>query len=471
MTKIPTFLISLPFVFAAMTGAGAQEEIKSSPGTRTDIRITVYANDFAALFETREIELAAGKRRIAFEGLPTALEPDTVWLEGGGFHVLEHSFDAALLTPHSLIEHALGDTILVESTNPATGTVEVREATVLSVAEGVVLRFEDGIEVFGQGGLPERFRFKHVPQGLNPRPVLSAVVEAAEAFRGDVRLSYLSRGLTWKADYVGRLNAAEDAIDINARITLSNASGTGFENARVQVVAGEVNRVSAPALRAQAMQFEAARADSAAREAVGDYHVYSLPRPVGLRDGETKQAALFAAAAVPVEKFYVFDARGQTETFLPVKVYYEFDNTDENRLGRPFPAGVFRVYAQSGAGEAQFIGESAVANTPEGERVILQPGQAFDVTVSEKQTSYQREEIPDQYPSRTRYRETIGKQITFKNASDQAVTVRFFEHFGANWEILDQSQDHVEEDARTIYWEVDVPANGEATLAYTRRTW
>jgi len=205
-------------------------------------------------------------------------------------------------------------------------------------------------------------------------------------------------------------------------------------------------------------------------EGIGDFHLYTIPFKTDLKNNQTKQVALFAAEDVPVEKFYVFDARGRTRNFEPVLVYYEFDNSDENNLGNPIPQGVFRIYAQDSGGEAQFLGENFVPNTPEDQRVILQTGKAFDVTVQEKQTSFSRRDISPKEGTR-QYETTTSKEVIFKNAKDAAVTVRFFEHLSGNWEITRESREHTREDAGTLYWEVEVPAKGEATLTYTKRTW
>lgn len=470
MPKLKTLAAALLLSTAIAYPGLSQETVSLDESARTDIRITVYNGNFAAISETRNLSVGEGLNRIEFADVSAGIQPETALLEGGDFQFIEQNFDYDLLTPQKLIEKALGKTIMVERTNPATGRTETQEALVLSVNNGVVLQFEDSIEIFGQGGLPERFAFTEIPENLRARPTLSTLVNASEDYSGDVRLSYLSGGFVWKADYVGNLNEDEDEMDIQAWVTLTNNSGTSFSDVRLQVLAGEVNRVSAPqgqkVLRAVAFEMD----EAPAREAIGDFHLYKIPFSTDLKNNQTKQVALFSAEDVPVEKFYVFDARGATQKFEPVLVYYEFDNTAENNLGNPIPAGVFRVYADDGEGEAQFLGENAVPNTPEDQRVILQTGKAFDVTVEEKQTSYQRRDISPKEGVR-QIEETIGKRVTFKNARDEAVSVRFFEHLYGNWTILEESQGHIDEDANTIYWEVEVPAKGEATLTYTRRTW
>jgi len=466
-------LISALFLTTAFTfPALAEDTVTLDENTRTNIRITVYNGNFAAVSETRYLSVGQGLNRIEFADVSAMIEPETALLEGGDFTFIEQNFDYDLMSPQKLIEKALGRTILIERTNPATGRKETQEAKVLSVNEGVVLQFKDRIEIFGQGGLPERFAFKEIPENLRAKPTLSTLVDASSNYEGGVRLSYLTGGFVWKADYVGNLSDDETRMDIQAWVTLTNNSGTSFSGVKLQVMAGEVNKISpAPAYE---MRYEGQEriivTGARIPEAIGDYHLYTIPFKTNIKNNQTKQVALFSAAGILVEKFYVFDSQEKTEKFEPVLVYYEFDNSKENHLGNPIPEGAFRLYAKDQDGESQFLGEEWVANTPEDQRVILQTGKAFDVTVEEKQTSYAWRDISPKEGTR-QIEQTIGKQVTFKNAKDEAVMVRFFEHLPLNWKILEQSSKYIQEDARTIYWEVEVPAGGEATLTYTKRTW
>jgi len=473
MPKLKTLFSALLLSTAMAFPALSQETVTLDDSTRSDIRITIYNGNFAAISESRILSVGQGLNRIEFADVSAMIQPETALLEGGDFEFIEQNFDYDLLTPQKLIEKAEGKTIIVERLNPATGKVETKEALVLSTNNGVVLQYEDSIEIFGQGGMPEKFTFKEIPDNLRAKPTLSTLVNVKdEDYFGDVHLSYLTGGFVWKADYVGSLNEDETEMDIQAWVTLTNNSGTSFKDVRLQVLAGDVNRVqfSEPkTMRADAMEAIVVTG-SRIPEAIGDFHLYKIPFATDLRNNQTKQVALFSAEDIPIEKFYVFDAQGETETFEPVLVYYEFDNSKDNHLGNPIPAGVFRVYTNDAEGEAQFLGENAVPNTPEDQRVILQTGKAFDVTVEEKQTAYSWRDISTKDGVKTQ-EVTTGKKVTFKNAKDEAVTVRFYEHLYGNWEIREESAGHTEEDANAIYWDIEVPAKGEATLTYTKRVW
>src|SRR3546814_2054027 len=80
------------------------------------------------------------------------------------------------------------------------------EAELLSAANGVVLRIGDRIET----KVPGRIVFDSVPAGLAARPVLSATVVSEAAGEAVLDLGYLTGGLDWQADYVGRLDGRSE---------------------------------------------------------------------------------------------------------------------------------------------------------------------------------------------------------------------------------------------------------------------
>lgn len=479
-------LLSGLFAFQAV--AQDVQTVTSTGEDRSDIRITVYNGNLASVSETRAVSLNKGVNRIEFADVSAQIEPETALIAGGDFQFIEQNFDYDLLEPEKLIQKAVGKTIIVERTNPGSGEVTIEEAEVLSANNGVVLRFKDGIEVFQQGGLPERFRFKEIPENLRAKPTLSTLVRAGRAFSGDVNLGYLTQGFTWSADYVSKLNEEETEVDIQAWITLSNQSGSDFRNVKLQVMAGEINRV--PRGRAgQEVMFvtgsRVPRRDMAAeREAISDYHLYTVPHRTDLRNNQTKQVALFAADDVRVSKFYVYNtlynysnALGRSEIvgegFTPVTVGFEIENEKGNNLGFPIPEGVFRLYSSGEGMDSQFLGEDAVPNTPEERKVILESGKAFDITVSEEYPDYQEGREPNPDTGRVETVRIHFKKVTFKNAKEEAARIRYFQHFATNqvWRIEDASQRHEKAAGNFAHWNVTVPAKGTVELRYTMKVW
>ncbi|MFN3593149.1 MAG: DUF4139 domain-containing protein, partial [Thiobacillaceae bacterium] len=289
-----------------------------------------------------------------------------------------------------------------------------------------------------------------------------------------IELSYLTGGLSWKADYVAELSAREDAIDLNGWVTLTNQSGTAYNNALLQLVAGDVQRVR-PQPRSTPMMMRAMAAEAAPdvqQEALFEYHLYTLQHPTTLLDQQTKQVALLGATQVPVQKEYVLQGAdfyyqgpyGDLGRRLKTAVFLEFQNQGGG-LGVPLPKGVVRVYKKDQAGRAQFIGEDAIDHTARGEKVRLKLGNAFDVSAEKRQTDYQKIAA---YGGRGGVHES-AYELTVRNAKREAIVVKVVEPMPGDWQMVAESQPHRKETANTAVWSLKVPAEGEAKLSWRVR--
>ena len=444
--------------------AWAAEEIVVGPHTRIELAVTIYQGDIAFVREVREVSLAAGAHLLAFPEVSAALMPETVSLAAPGLAVHERRYEADLLSPAALLAASVGKSVQLIRVNPVTGTERAVQAEILAAANGVVLRVGDRIET----DLPGRLVFAALPPGLRPRPTLTASVEAARGGRHQIRLGYLTGGLSWKADYVARLDGDRLALELWA--TLGNGSGTDYPDARVALIAGEVNRVASPPVPVLAGRAMAAElAPGVAQAPVGDYHRYSVARPVSLRRGATTQLALMTAGEVPVTREYRLTSPTQVTRFVPqdrrerpqpVEVRLRFDNIAAAGLGTPLPAGIVRVY--EGGEDEIFMGESRVPATPEGERVTLTLGRAFDVTARRVVTDFRREGARGQIIE-------AAHRITLRNAKAEPVTVAVEETMQGEWRMLEESQPHERISAFEARWLVSVPAGGAAELTYRVR--
>jgi hypothetical protein len=333
-----------------------------------------------------------------------------------------------------------------------------------------VLRIGERIET----GLPGRIVYDGVPANLRDRPTLVTELDAARNGIQTVELSYLSGGLSWKADYVAELNGADTALDLNGWVTLTNVSGTSYPNAKLQLVAGDVNRVRNELRFAQRAMLdkaaEAAPAAAMAQESLFEYHLYTLARPTTIADNQTKQVALLGAQGVPVTKelvlqgsdYYYRSSVGAIGQKMKIGVFVQFENRDTSRLGMPMPKGVVRVYKKDGAGNAQFVGEDSIDHTPKNETVRLKLGEAFDVTADKKQTDFKRREPLN----RASYVFESAYEIVLKNAKKEAATVVVREPVPGDWTMLEETQRHAKAAAGTAEWRVKVPAEGTTTLRY-----
>lgn len=449
--------------------AQAAEKV-SRAEDREAVAVAIYNDSLALIKEVRQLELDRGMNDVALRDVSAKMRPETASLRavsGAPLRLIEQNFDFDLLTPQKLLEKYVGQTVGVLRTNPATGAETRETAQVLATNNGTVLRFADRIET----GVPGRLTFSSIPANLRERPTLVVKLESATAGRQVAELSYLSGGLSWKADYVAELSGDEAKLDLAGWVTLTNQSGTAYENARLQLVAGDVNRVRedfAPKGALVAMAAPAAR--EMAREEVFDYHLYTLGQPTTIRDNQTKQVALLSAAAVPVRKEYLLAGQGwyyqgQASDLgqkQKVAVFLEFDNAGGD-LGKPLPKGVVRVYKKDSKGNAIFIGEDAIDHTAKNDRLRLKMGNAFDVTATRKQTAFR------QLAGRPNPVVETAWRLEVNNAKDQPVTVKVVEPMPGDWEIVSASQPHEKGEAHAAVWQLRVPAGGKQTLEYAVR--
>ncbi|MBK6636574.1 MAG: DUF4139 domain-containing protein [Rhodocyclaceae bacterium] len=461
-------LIPLSTLLAGIAHAQSAKEIVSTSGEREATAITVYNDDLALVKERRKIALPSGLARLSLREVSAKMRPETALLRavsGSPISLIEQNFDFDLLTPQKLLEKYVGEEVRVLRMHPTTGEERSEKATVLSSNNGTVLRFADRIET----GIPGRLAFDSVPANLRDRPTLSVLLDAAGGSQS-LELSYLTGGLAWKADYVANLSSDGKHMDLSGWVTLTNRSGAAYDNAKLQLVAGTVNRVrQQPAMMDMAVMAAPARAKRAevAQESLMDYHLYSFERPTSIADNQTKQLALLSASSIPVSReyllagndYYYRERYGQIGQKLKPAVFVEFANKG-GELGKPLPAGVIRVYAKDSQGAAQFVGEDKIEHTARSETVKLKLGEAFDITADRKQSNYKR--IADNVVESS-YR------IELRNARDEVVTVRVQEPLPGDWEMIQESHKHSKESARVAAWPITVPAGGSSVLDYTVR--
>ncbi|SPE30502.1 conserved exported hypothetical protein [Burkholderiales bacterium] len=454
---------------AAAQAAEPIKEVASGARDREAVAVTIYNDDLGLVRERRRIDLPAGRTRLWLGDVAAHMRAETALLrevKGPAVSVLEQQFDFDLLTARTLLEKNLGHDVTVLRTNPSSGEDRRERATVLAVGEGPVLRFADRIEA----GVPGRLAFDRVPEGLHEQPTLSVLLDAAGG-RQTVELSYLTSGMSWRADYAANLAVDGKSLELTAWVTLTNRSGLGFDDAALQLVAGSVHRARAPGLlRERAMApMLAARAAAAepAEETLLDYHLYRYERPTSIADNQTKQLALLTARQVPVRREYLLagsewmyrDKARQAGQKQKPSVFLSFDNKG-GQLGQPLPAGIVRVFAPDATGAAQFVGEDRMEHTPKNETVKLDLGEAFDVSAERTQSAFHRlaKNVVES-----------SWRIELRNARDEPVTVTVLEPMPDDWEIVQESQAHSKDSAHEARWQVQIPAGGTSKLEYAVR--
>lgn len=458
----------------------AASEVTVPATARTWLQLTAYDDGVAFVRERRAADLPAGLSEVALEGVAPRLIPASVIVTSDDARVLGVRYDLAVLSPEALLQKFIGKEVGVIRTNPKTGEERREQATVLTTTGGLVLRFADRIET----GRPERLVFDAVPPDLRLRPTLLASIDSPTTGRRPVDLSYLAGGVDWSADYALTFDPVRQRLAVNGRAILSNASGIGFPEAKVALVAGEVNREAPlPELRPRAsakadMAMAAAPVPGAPeRETIGDAHLYVLPQPITLADNETRQIPLFATTEVPAQVVYVSTGNpyptaasdGVERSHPTLQISFVNTSSKEGERsdaghgpGVPLPAGIARVYVADSSGSPRLIGEDKIEHTPVGERVELEPGKAFDITVSRRQTAFNRLDA-----TQSLYEATYA--ISVKNAKDRAADVRIVESLPGDWQIITESTPHQKVSANSAVWLFSVPTDGEVELSYKVR--
>jgi hypothetical protein len=279
----------------------------------------------------------------------------------------------------------------------------------------------------------------------------------------------MTHGLTWRADYPGRPNAAKTALGVTGFVTLTNSTGTTFDNAAVRVVAGNVNRLARPVARsAQVSSMKMGAATDRRETTVSDVDVISLGKNLSLRPNQTKQFSLFKAVDIPINKEYSLGNRSAAynRAYRPVVrdqpiIRIVFKNNGNSRLERVLPAGVLRLYAQENDAPL-FFGEISLPYTPSGQTVRLTTGRAFEINAERRQIMYNRSGLPKGVIE-------SGHEFIIRSAKTKAVTVTVSEHIPGDWRMLSESHTHKKSRSNLAVWRIDVPAAGEAKSTYSIR--
>jgi len=447
----------------------------SSLDDQVDLAVTVYNSDIALVRDVRDLQLPRGSFDLHFMDIAATVNPATVHFrsitEPSRVNVLEQNYEYDLLEPDKLLRKYVGRDVTLVRRRMENGETreELVKARLLSYNTAPVWRI--GSEIV-TGMSADHIKFPELPGNLYTHPTLIWTLDNSGAAKHRVEASYLAGKLSWNADYVLTVARDDKAADLDGWVTLVNGSGTSFRKTKLQLVAGDLNRVRQ--VFAREMEMNAKRADMAAaapmaQESFSDYHLYTLGRKTTINNNETKQVSMLNGTGVPVRKRYVVDGqafyyRNAQHPGSPLKdtvqVYYQFKNEERAGLGMPMPAGVVRVYQADSKGGMQFVGEDRIAHTPKDEELNLKIGNAFDVACERKQTDFQKM-APNVYE--------FEYEITLRNHKATPITVEVNEPIGGSWRMLRSSHQWLKTDAWAAGFNVPVATDGAAVLKYRVR--
>ncbi|MCW3099733.1 MAG: hypothetical protein JWL77_5351 [Chthonomonadaceae bacterium] len=460
------------------------------------IALTVYNQDFALVRDTREMEFAAGRNTVTVEDVASRLDRTSVHFKSltapESVVVREQNYRYDLIEPIVLLEKSVGKQITLRQ---QLGEGKMREVKGSLLASGIarfdatlggglpgggmVVRTTEGEIVLHPAG---EITLHEMPDGLVSRPQLVWLADCSQSGTHEVEISYMTEGVKWTADYVVVINAEDTAVDLTGWVTLDNRSGATYENANLQLVAGDVRRLPPPGMPPMsALLFErtamsAAPAPQFEEEKLFEYHLYTLDGTTTVRNNEQKQMTLLAANAAPAHKRFVYDGRRLSpylhySSYLPGEHYdtgdYQKVNITmlvENRkpnLGIPLPKGRMRLFKADRQGRLQFVGEDSIDHTPQDETLRLYLGDAFDLVGEHRRTDFKRlgkKQVEERF------------EILLRNRGNDPVHIVVLEHVWADWEVVNRTHPYEKKDARTLEFPVQVAAGAEVKVSYTIRT-
>jgi hypothetical protein len=442
---------------------------------QVELGVTVYNSDLALVRDVRNLQLRQGGSELRFMDIAATVNPATVHFrslsEPSRLSVVEQNYEYDLLEPEKLLRKYVGrDVTLVRmrTTNGTTAEEEVR-ARLLSFNNGPVWQINGEIVT---GLHADHIRFPELPGNLYSRPTLIWTLDNTGGARHRVEASYLAGKLSWNADYVLTVGRDDKSADLDGWVTLTNNSGTPFNNAKLQLVAGDLNRVRRElrdAVQEYSRAAQVAAAPPMAQESFSEYHLYTLARKTTINNNETKQVSMLEGTAVPVHKRYVVDGqafyyRNRQHPGAPIKdavgVYYQFKNEQKAGLGMPMPSGTVRVYQADSIGGVHFVGEDHIAHTPKDETLKLRIGSAFDVICERNQTDFKK-------IASNLYE--FEYEITLRNHKATPITVEVNEPIASDWTMIRSSHEYTKTAAWAAQFNVPVAADGTAKLNYRVR--
>jgi hypothetical protein len=467
--------VSIAWIIAEIPAIGDEKphamtsELKDQQG----VAMTIYNVNLGLVKDQRRISLDKGIGELRFMDVAAQIIPTSVsirsLIDPQSLQILEQNYEYDLLNPQKLLDKYVGKEVKLYYKNPYTDKEEIVTATLLSNNGGPIFKIGEEI-TFGH---PGRVIFPKVPDNLISKPTLVWLLQNTLSQPQRIEATYLTNGINWRADYVVTLNDKDDQADLSGWVTIDNKSGATYQDAKLKLVAGDVNRVRDEwEYRDKMLRGAIAETKKAEpqfkEEEFFEYHIYTLQRPATIKENQTKQISLVTAHAVPVKKELIYygaqsyyrSQYGDVISNQKIGVFVELANKKENNLGIPLPKGTIRVYKNDREGSLQFVGEDAIDHTPKDEKVRIKLGDAFDVVASRKQTDWKKI-AGDTYEA--------AFEISVRNHKKEDVSVRVIEPIPGDWEMLSSSHEHTKTDASTAEFILPVPKDKETKLTYRVR--
>lgn len=458
---------------AVITAAGSSwlSQVAAAGELGPGVGLTIYSQGFALVNQRRRMDFKQGINTIKLADVASGIEPETVRFQclsdPRAVTILEQNYQFDLAGTLDLLSRYIGKdiTVAIKGSGADTGTT-VTGVLLAAVDNNLIIQSKATLRIINRQSV-DAISLAQAAEDLVTRPTLFWLAQAEKTGPQLCQVTYTTKGITWSANYAAVLNAQENKVDLTGWVTIDNKSGTGYKDAAIKLVAGDVRRIKPPKrIYPTRMARAAAVTDADApfeEKPFGEYHLYTLPRASTIIDNQLKQIELIPPApAIPVKKQYIYERRSKADK---VQVKFEFKNAKKNNLGVPLPAGKVRVLKKDPADEMPtLLGEDKIKHIARDEKVSLYIGDAFDIVPEHTLLDSRR----------TRRSIWEKHKIELRNRKNRPVVVYVDEKFPAhvNWTIETSTHDYKKRDAHTARFEVKVGPNSAATLEYAAaQTW
>ncbi len=423
-----------------------------------EIAVTVYNNDLAVIKDLRQLFFESGVFELKYQDVAAQIDPTSVHFKSltspEDVTIFEQNYEYDLVNTFKIFEKYLDKTISVRTKQDS-----LFQGKLLS-QDGSFVMLENSagqVKLLAAANIVS-VDFPELPEGLITKPTLVWKVHNKKAGRHKTEVSYLTAGMNWHAEYVAVVKGKDDLLELNAWVSIDNRAGASFPNAKVKLIAGDINRVAEPHYRMEkglAAEDFVATAPQFEEKSFFEYHLYTLDQPTTLLQNQIKQISLFSAASARAKKIFTYEPRMADNK---VQVKLEFENRAAAGLGLPMPAGKVRVYKEDPTDQSlEFIGEDKLDHTPKNEKIRLLLGSAFDIKV-------ERTQLDTKATGKRSYDETW--QIKFRNHKDEAVDVVVIEQIYGFWKLKESSHQFEKVSAQKENFFVPVAKDEEAILTY-----
>ncbi len=424
-----------------------------------DVAITVYNQNLALVKEGRTLDFQKGVNKMNLTDVASSIDPTSVHfkLKSGGDNIqlLEQNYQYDLVSSDKILQKYLGNEIDVIMKNG-----DVLHGRYLSSSSGyLVLQLPEGAIRLINSTEMLSVTAPKLPEGLIVVPTLEWLLSSDVSGKRDVEVSYLTGNINWHAEYVALLDATDTKLQLSGWVSLDNKSGKTYRDAKLKLVAGDINRVQPPQVGyAKSMRMDLASVGAGFEEkSFFEYHMYTLGRQSTIANNETKQVSLFEPVSTPIKKLYRYTIADGSKD---VSVVVTFKNSEANGMGMPLPAGKIRLTKLDTDGSEEFLGEDQIDHTPKDEEVELKVGNAFDVvgettTIDSKRISDRVNELTIETKLRNHKKEDISASALYNAWGD--------------WQVLESNFPYVKKSARQVEFTVPVAKDGEAVLRFRVR--